>query len=306
MDISEPFRLFCSDKIWLEGDAVEQFRRIMRFPNLLAGAAFPDLHPGRGVPVGAAFLFEKRIVPALIGGDIGCGMTLWALDLPPRKLKIDRLIRSLTDEPEAKLRQTAGELLRNRESSVPDPRHLLGTIGHGNHFVELLAVDDIRDAVRWKALNLPDNGLLLLVHAGSRGYGETLWTEFAAVHGDGGVEAASPAGRAYLEAHDRLRLWASFNRRLLAAVFLALLGCGGREILDNTHNSITECGPVASPQGRGRSASRRTGPDCRFAGRAQLPGHAEGGAGDPSVFTGAWRRPQMDAPARPGPAQGQI
>ena len=71
--------IYCGQKTWLEGPAVEQFKRVMTFPGIIQGAAFPDLHPGRGVPVGAAFLSEKVIYPALIGNDIGCGMTL----LPP-------------------------------------------------------------------------------------------------------------------------------------------------------------------------------------------------------------------------------
>jgi hypothetical protein len=39
-------------------------------------AAMPDLHPGRGYPVGAAFFSVGRFHPALVGNDIGCGMAL--------------------------------------------------------------------------------------------------------------------------------------------------------------------------------------------------------------------------------------
>src|SRR5262245_32692324 len=36
-------------------------------------AAVPDLHPGRGIPVGATFAISGRVYPHLIGGDAGCG-----------------------------------------------------------------------------------------------------------------------------------------------------------------------------------------------------------------------------------------
>ncbi|MFX8293439.1 RtcB family protein, partial [Acinetobacter baumannii] len=55
----------------------------------------PDLHPGRGYPVGAAFFSVGRLYPALIGGDIGCGMTLWATDLDANKVSLDKLDKRL-------------------------------------------------------------------------------------------------------------------------------------------------------------------------------------------------------------------
>src|SRR5437762_11142920 len=51
---------------------------------------FPDLHPGKGAPVGAAFVTEGVIFPHLIGGDIGCGMALFKTDLVRRDAKLDR------------------------------------------------------------------------------------------------------------------------------------------------------------------------------------------------------------------------
>ena len=87
--------IFCGRKTWLEGPAVEQFERVLTFPGILRGAAFPDLHPGRGVPVGAAFLAREVIYPALIGNDIGCGMTLFSLGCTEHKFKKDKLFRRL-------------------------------------------------------------------------------------------------------------------------------------------------------------------------------------------------------------------
>ena len=51
---------------------------------------FPDLHPGKARPVGAAFVTEGVIYPHLIGGDIGCGMALFKTDLVRREAKLER------------------------------------------------------------------------------------------------------------------------------------------------------------------------------------------------------------------------
>ena len=67
-------RLFASSKSWIEGEAVRQFYATAKLPGVRLAAGFPDLHPGRGTPVGAVFVTEDVIYPHVIGGDIGCGM----------------------------------------------------------------------------------------------------------------------------------------------------------------------------------------------------------------------------------------
>ena len=125
--------IYCGQKTWLEGPAVEQFKRVMAFPGIIQGAAFPNLHPGRGVPVGAAFLSEKIIYPALIGNDIGCGMTLFATGIKEHKFKKDKLFRRLGCKVETSLQSAALELLDSINEIVSDPENMLGTLGHGNH-----------------------------------------------------------------------------------------------------------------------------------------------------------------------------
>lgn len=131
---------------------------------------------------------------------------------------------------------------------------MFGTLGHGNHFAEILAVEKVLDTDVWQSLNISRDEALLLVHAGSRAYGESLWRDFAATHGDGGVEASSPDGASYLTAHTRLIEWASFNRRLVVHGLARLLGCGFRELLNATHNSITPYGNSQFLHRKGASA----------------------------------------------------
>ena len=239
--ITENIRVFCSSKTWLEGNALEQFRRISAFPGFVRGAAYPDLHPGHGIPVGAAYLFREMIYPVLIGGDVGCGMNLTATDLPLRKWKPDRALRRLTGDPETVIRRRARELCAGEEHPE-DPAHQLGTLGRGNHFAELLAVDSITDQARFSAWNLNSKTLFLLIHSGSRSYGERLAFRFAAAHGADGLAPESEPGRAYLAEHERLVFWAKFNRRLAARAILSLLGCEGTEVLDSVHNRMEQTG----------------------------------------------------------------
>ena len=83
-------RLFASAQSWIEGEAVRQLYAAAKFDGMRLAVGFPDLHPGKGSPVGAAFVTEGVIYPHLIGGDIGCGMALFKTDLVRRDIKLDR------------------------------------------------------------------------------------------------------------------------------------------------------------------------------------------------------------------------
>ena len=131
-------------------------------------------------------------------------MTLFATDTPIRKLKIDKLLRKLSDEPEDVLRHLSIDCLPDMTETIDDPLNMLGTIGHGNHFTEILSVEKILDTESWEKLNISKDTTLLLVHCGSRAYGESLWHDFAAVRGNDGVVATSDDGKAYLTEHKKL------------------------------------------------------------------------------------------------------
>jgi RNA-splicing ligase RtcB len=83
-------RLFASAQSWIEGETVRQLYATAKLEGVRLAVGFPDLHPGKGKPVGAAFVTEGAIYPHLIGGHIGCGMPLFKPDLVHRDLKLDR------------------------------------------------------------------------------------------------------------------------------------------------------------------------------------------------------------------------
>src|SRR4051794_24968165 len=65
-------RLIASSKNWIEGEAVRQLNHTAELPGVRLAVGLPDLHPGKGHPVGAAFVTEAMIYPYLVGNDIGC------------------------------------------------------------------------------------------------------------------------------------------------------------------------------------------------------------------------------------------
>jgi tRNA-splicing ligase RtcB (3'-phosphate/5'-hydroxy nucleic acid ligase) len=168
-------------------------------------AAMPDLHAADGVAVGTVFATEGVIVPSALGGDLGCGVAALRFDAGALPLSTRDLRTVLAGWAE---RIPVGDELRHGWGvPVPDglfsPRlstrslehvreHLvprqLGTLGGGNHFVEL---DRDVDGNAW-----------LLVHTGSRGPGGAIGRHHARAALAGGLgaiaglEVASEAGLA--------------------------------------------------------------------------------------------------------------
>ena len=139
-------------------------------------AGMPDLHPGRGYPVGAAFFSTGRLYPALIGGDIGCGMSLWSTGIDARKAATAKLEKRLGDI-DGPLDDSWQPLVDELAPADVGHRQALGTIGGGNHFAELQRIDTVCDPQAVDALGLDLDRLVLLVHSGSRGLGRAILEE---------------------------------------------------------------------------------------------------------------------------------
>ena len=183
-------------RMWTQGVPVEeaarrQIRNIASLP-ILGGhvAIMPDVHLGKGATVGAVIPTRGAIIPAAVGVDIGCGMvavrtTLNASDLPDSlaaiRAQIERDVPVGFHSHKAPLQPrehgTAGSLQQRIDGLVRRYETLrimdrvgkfdhqrvwrqLGTLGGGNHFIELCL--DENDAV-W-----------VMLHSGSRNVGNTI------------------------------------------------------------------------------------------------------------------------------------
>jgi tRNA-splicing ligase RtcB (3'-phosphate/5'-hydroxy nucleic acid ligase) len=134
----------------------------------------------------------------------------------------------------------------------------LGTLGSGNHFVEVQRVEQVHDPAAAEALGLSEGQVTVLIHSGSRGLGHQVCTDFVkrfdAAGGRYGIRlpdrqlscapASSEDGRAYLAAMAAAANFAWANRQLIAArvrrAIAAALGAeagtGTRQVYDVAHN----------------------------------------------------------------------
>ena len=218
---------FYSPEAWIEGRAEDQLNHVGSWAGVSKIAAFPDLHPGK---YGCAVLAD-RIYPQLIGSDIGCGMSLFQLDLPVRKFKLEkaaRRIRAVGDP------RDAPQGARLEEIGLPADLYpsALGSIGGGNHFCEVQTLLDPQHGC-----DLDHTAIYLLVHSGSRGLGDATLSALPQGAFNGLMpESADAAG--YLEAHDKAVRWASLNRRVIAERAAAALRAEARLITDVPHNIL--------------------------------------------------------------------
>jgi len=251
--------IIASEPNWIDGKAENQLHCLAKLPRVKHAVGMPDIHAGRNIPVGFAVITEGLLYPHLIGNDIGCGMGLFHTDLTKKKIKLDAWVKKLNGlESFWEGDRTA---LLKKENAVPtDYESSLGTIGGGNHFAELQCIEEVVEAKVIRKLGIKEQALILLVHSGSRGLGESIKKKYAkiAFHG---LEPGSDKAIRYLRDHDNAILWARANRSLIAGRFLRCLKAHGERILDVEHNSVEKYEPSskdtwihrkgASPANRG-------------------------------------------------------
>ncbi|MFZ5958936.1 RtcB family protein [Pseudomonas knackmussii] len=180
-------------KLWTQGvpvedDARKQLMNTARLPFIFKHlAVMPDVHLGKGSTIGSVIPTVGAIIPAAVGVDIGCGMiaartSLMAADLPdnlhglrsaiekavPHGKTFGRHDQGAWDDVPAHADQ-AWKSLAKRFKAITDKyprlektnnRHHLGTLGTGNHFIEVCL--DEADCV-W-----------FMLHSGSRGVGNAI------------------------------------------------------------------------------------------------------------------------------------
>ncbi len=174
----------------LEDNTARQAEMLARCPVVWGDVALmPDAHLGKGATVGSVIATKDAIIPAAVGVDIGCGVIatrtdLRREDLPPDLSFVHNAIAEAVpsgvgrrrEEPHVK---AAAWMNKNRYladvfSVFPDSRDYaaayeraslqLGTLGSGNHFLEI-SLDE-------------DGWVWIVIHSGSRGIGNKLATVY--------------------------------------------------------------------------------------------------------------------------------
>jgi release factor H-coupled RctB family protein len=235
--------VIASSESWMEGEALRQLDHTANLPGMKRAVGLPDLHPGKGIPIGAAFLSSDLIYPHLVGNDIGCGMGLWQTDIIAAKFKLDKSVKRLSGFEDPYAQDVGGEAVAAELATYDLPADLwpyaLGTIGSGNHFAEFQAVAEVVDTPHFEAAGLDKTKLSLLVHSGSRGLGQSILEAHVRTYKGGGLRDKTDAFDAYIKRHDQAVLWAEVNRRVIATRFMTALRTDGPRLLDVCHNSVS-------------------------------------------------------------------
>jgi tRNA-splicing ligase RtcB len=218
----------------VEATALDQARNLGDLEVAVDHAALmPDAHPGFGMPIGGVLFTHQAVVPYAIGVDIGCGVQLartnlvWEDSLTPQKLRA--VLRQIQqDVPTGFAVHKRPPLARDRMLELMDldvPPSIargwvdramvsLGTLGGGNHFLEVQ-----RD---------PEHRVHFMLHSGSRNLGKQICDTFAKralnVCQRAGRELPDPElaylrfdadedAQAYWDAMEFALRWAELNRR---------------------------------------------------------------------------------------------
>lgn len=224
-------------------DAVRQMRTCAH--EAAACALMADHHVGYSVPIGGVIAYEGRVSPSGVGYDIACGNEAVRLDADADEVRRD--IRAIMDDVWRTISFGVGRKNPEpveHELFEDDPawdipvaaglkdlaRAQLGTVGSGNHYVDLFV--DERDRV-WVG-----------VHFGSRGLGHKLATHFVQAGGgrDGMhvapvlLDADSQLGREYIACMELAGRYAYAGREWVCDAVARLLGARVVERVHNHHN----------------------------------------------------------------------
>ena len=172
-------------KIWtntVEESAMNQITNLTTLPFLYHHLAImPDVHAGVGMPIGGVLACKNAVVPNAVGVDIGCGMcavkTNWNVnDIPVEVIRKQIMsgIRKLI--PLGRLHHKHAQdkkylpeghdidAMTVVKSQLKDIRFQVGTLGGGNHFIELQKDEE--------------NNLWIMIHSGSRNLGRMVGSHY--------------------------------------------------------------------------------------------------------------------------------
>ena len=236
----------------LDPGAVEQIENVMRDDRAVRGALMADHHRGYSMPIGGVVAYQDAISPSGVGFDIACGNKAVRTNLllsdvgreriPALMAEIQRTVsfglgrtnptpvdHPLFDSPVWRELDAPGRPLEQKARSQ------LGTVGSGNHYVDLL-----EDA---------DGRLWVSNHFGSRGFGHTVASGFLAIAAGKSftdripesekpavLDVGTPAGDLYVEAMKLAGEYAYAGRDHVIDQVLGVLGASAELEVHNHHN----------------------------------------------------------------------
>ncbi|NLJ71133.1 MAG: RtcB family protein [Clostridiaceae bacterium] len=150
----------------IEEDAIQQIKRMCDY-EFTKGSKIrimPDVHYGKGCTIGTTMTIKDKVVPNVVGVDIGCGM--YTVNLGKNDIdlkKIDRIAHYIPSGKNVWESRTESFNLTDMRcyrylNNTPRIQRSIGTLGGGNHFIE---IDRAGDGTNY-----------LVIHSGSRNLGK--------------------------------------------------------------------------------------------------------------------------------------
>lgn len=231
---------------------IKQFKHVIEQPNVISAALMPDAHVGYTMPIGGVALVRKAVYPSWVGYDIGCGVC--AVKVASRSFDKGYLMRHKDDIRQSiaqvvptdkhrhpadhlpstcKLSKAAEGLLLTREASKQ-----LGTLGGGNHFIEL-DYDEY-------------GGIWVVIHSGSRGIGHGIaghWMKVAQEQNPGGDKSGmdffnegSENYKSYMEDQQWCIRYALKNREVMLKLiaYELCISYDWDTLINKVHNTALE------------------------------------------------------------------
>jgi tRNA-splicing ligase RtcB len=235
--------------------SLAQLERCMEAGDAAFGVLCADHHPGYSQPIGGGIAYEGYVSPSGVGFDIGCGNKAARTDLTRVDLEerggVESVMREISrrisfgmgvaaqervDHPVLDKIRTADFAPQRKLSALAESQ--LGTVGSGNHYVNLMQDDEGR--------------IWVGVHFGSRGFGHKTASGFLALAQglgfadrarEGGMdsppvlfEADSELGQSYIAAMELAGEYAYAGRDVVVAKVLQILGAEPVHEVHNHHN----------------------------------------------------------------------
>lgn len=249
-DFEKKIKIFGKEVI--EKSAVSQLENCLSSPEDI-GVLTADAHFGYGHPIGGAIAYKNKVSLSGVGFDIGCGNKAVMTDIKASDINVQKIMKEIekqigfgTGRPNPKpidhevLDKIAHAELEEQRNMVKMASEQLGTVGAGNHFVDLFE---------------DENGYLWIgVHFGSRGFGHKTTTGFIALSKgmswtarvQEGAKDGRPVlfdtnsylGQSYIEAVQMAGDYAYAGRDIVVDKVLEILGGKATFGVHNHHNFV--------------------------------------------------------------------
>jgi tRNA-splicing ligase RtcB (3'-phosphate/5'-hydroxy nucleic acid ligase) len=268
----------------IEPEAMKQLIRLAESPMPISYiASMPDAHVGQGVAIGTVFASERYVAPLAVGVDIGCGMAAIPIEglyrenvTDAQKSQIQQLIKQriptgfnqhqctlpgtqrILDQISA---ESPPSLYLEQQLLLPRVTDQLGSLGGGNHFIELVTEE-------------VSNQVWVMLHSGSRNIGNRVATHYdilaknmlTSKHGEAFVrhhlaglhylEIDSQLGQHYLQDMTWCQQYAYHNRRVMKEIVLEIVDMVTHKQADmskavNIHHNYCACEECQMKDGGG-------------------------------------------------------